>query len=124
MNIDLIKKFYAADDYYVVMKEGGILFTETPEEQGLDDKSPQENLIRLFVDKKEGEIYNDYVGVVYEKVKLIKMSLQDLWYLIEDAEKISRSMNGFPLRIAFTELDGDGWPVGEDTIYSAYMIPS
>lgn len=120
----LLKRFYAAEDYYVVMNDGGILFAESPEDQGLDEGAPQENLIRLFVDKKEGNVYCDYVSVVYEEVKLVKMTLQDLWYLIEDAEKLSRTMNGFPLRIAFTELDGEGWPIGEDTIYSAYMIPS
>jgi hypothetical protein len=124
MNEELIMTAYKATSYYAAMMPGGILFAESPEEQGLTDGDPQESLLRLFINKDDVEAYCDYVRISYGDVSVTEVTLKDVWYLLEDIESLSEVQYNCPVRIAFCALDEDNWPVDIDTIHGFLMLPS
>lgn len=127
LELDKLIQCYGSEDFFVIMDKRGIFFAESPEEQGLDPGAPQETVLRLFLDKDEADIYCDYVNVASTsaikngEMRIAKVSLQDLWLLLDDVEKISYYEFGCTVRIVLTMLDAEGWPVDLDTIHGNYI---
>lgn len=126
MNVDKLKELYSKGDgtFYTVMNSLGILFIESPEDQGLPDGVPQETVLRVFTRSDEALAYREIVlasqgGGTF---KVVGIDLTTLWSLIPSVDRQSMKQCDCPLRVEVCFIDEDGWPQTIDLLHSVFIL--
>lgn len=105
--------------YYIALQPDGLIFMESPEDQGLTDEDEEESLIRLFLSEEDASIYCDMVNAVHgDEVRVDHITIKRLWELLPAIDGASKSFFKCPVRGSFCSLDSDGWPVEEDSLFA------
>ncbi len=119
-----LKLFYAhTGQFFVAIDKKGIIYTESPNEQGLSDKVPQESLLRVFMTVQDVTAYCAFLNAELTGVKSKHTDLVTIWGLLQRIDALSMKRYDCPVRVDVCTIDKDGWPESIDTLHSIYMLP-
>lgn len=122
MNEKLIELYQHGGMYFAVMNHVGILYIESPSDQGIAEGEPQESVLRLFTDSNEALSYRDLVAQAHGSMKIVGLDLTALWELIPSIDRQSMKAFDCPLRVDVCSVDKDGWPISIDTLHSVFIL--
>lgn len=112
------------DTFYAVRESTGILFCESPDEQGLSDKEPQESVLRLFMTRQGAQSYCDFISESHGDAAIQAVSLRAIWDMLPRIDNVSMKKNNCPVKVEVCGIDDDGWPVTVDVLHSIFCICS
>lgn len=112
---------------YVISTDEDQIFTETPDDQALEDDELAECLLRVFYAPQDADLYlESLAGYSDEKLEVVKMSMKDLFDNVEEMTQESLNIIGCPIRVELCEVPTTrgrpDHPVEIDTLFSFYDI--
>ena len=92
---------------FVIQHKGGMMYSETPEEQGLSDGS---RLLRIFASYGEAQRYRDaleeYAG---DELVVTALSIDELWWPMKRLGDV---------KVELCQMPEAEWPIAIGTLWS------